>query len=75
MARKINAVADHGVDAFIFDWYHYDTGPFLNGCLDRGYLKAPNRQRVKFGLMWANHDWLELQPYKRGAPQKLIFPG
>ena len=51
MARKIDAAADHGIDAFIFDWYHYDTGPFLNGCLDRGYLKASNRQHVKFGLM------------------------
>ncbi len=75
MARKIDAAADHGIDAFLFDWYHYDTGPFLNGCLDRGYLKASNRQRVKFGLMWANHDWLELHPYKKGSPQKLVFPG
>ena len=26
MARKIDAAADHGVDAFIFDWYYYDMG-------------------------------------------------
>jgi Glycosyltransferase WbsX len=25
--------------------------------------------------MWANHDWMEIQPYKRGTPQKLVFPG
>ncbi len=75
MARKIDAAADHGVDAFIFDWYFYDTGPFLNDCLDRGYLKALNRGRVKFGLMWANHDWLDLHPYKKGSQQKLLFPG
>ena len=29
MARKVDAAADHGVDAFIFDWYYYDDGPFL----------------------------------------------
>lgn len=75
MARKIDAAADHGVDAFLFDWYHYDDGPFLNRCLDRGYLKAPNRRRVKFALMWANHDWLEIHPYKRGSPHQLLFPG
>ena len=28
MARKIAAAADHGIDAFIFDWYYYDDGPF-----------------------------------------------
>jgi hypothetical protein len=25
--------------------------------------------------MWANHDWLEIQPYKSGTPQKPLFPG
>src|SRR5262245_42785596 len=29
MAKKIAAAADNGVDAFIFDWYYYDDGPFL----------------------------------------------
>jgi len=29
MARKIAAAADHGIDAFIFDWYWFDDGPFL----------------------------------------------
>ena len=30
MANKINAAADHGISAFIFDWYYYNDGPFLN---------------------------------------------
>lgn len=75
MARKVDAAADNGVDAFIFDWYYYNDGPFLEAALDHGYLHAPNRSRVKFALMWANHDWLELHPYKRGAPQRLLYPG
>jgi hypothetical protein len=75
MAKKIAAAADHGVDAFIFDWYHYDDGPFLNRCLDEGYLKAPNRERVKFSLMWANHDWITIFPYHKGAEQKVLYPG
>jgi len=33
MEEKIAAAADHGIDAFIFDWYCYDDGPFL----DRAY--------------------------------------
>ena len=75
MARKIDTAADNGVDAFLFDWYHYDDGPFLNNCLDRGYLRAPNRARVKFALMWANHDWTDIHPAKRQQPYRLLYPG
>jgi len=75
MAQKIAAAADHGIDAFIFDWYYYDDGPFLDRPIDIGFLQATNNHRLKFAFMWANHDWLEIQPYKRGTPQKLLFPG
>ena len=75
MAQKIAAAADHGIDAFIFDWYYYDDGPFLDRPIDSGFLKAKNNHRLKFAFMWANHDWLEIHPYKRGTPQKLLFPG
>jgi hypothetical protein len=75
MARKIDAAADHGVDVFLYDWYYYDDGPFLNRGLDLGYLKAGNNARVKFALMWANHDWINIHPYKRNAPRTVLYPG
>lgn len=75
MERKIAAAADHGVDAFIFDWYYYDDGPFLDRPIDRGFLGASNNGRVKFAFMWANHDWAELHPYTKGRPQPVLFPG
>lgn len=53
---EINVAADHGINIFIFDWYWYDGMPFLEGQLNDGYLKAQNNDRVKFYLMWANHD-------------------
>jgi len=74
MARKIQAAADHGVDVFLFDWYWYG-GPFLNGALDEGYLKANNRERVRFALMWANHNWAEIFPRRLNAPEEVIYPG
>ena len=55
MEMEINAAADHGVNVFIYDWYWYDNRPFLEQCLDNGYLRAKNNDRVKFYLMWANH--------------------
>ncbi len=56
MEMEINAAADHGVNVFIYDWYWYDGRPFLENCLNDGYLKAKNNDRVKFYLMWANHN-------------------
>lgn len=53
---EINTAADHGVNVFIFDWYWYDGLPFLEGHLNDGFLKARNNDRMKFYLMWANHD-------------------
>ncbi len=56
MEMEIDAAADHGVNVFIYDWYWFDGRPFLEQCLDNGFLKAKNRDRMKFYLMWANHD-------------------
>jgi hypothetical protein len=75
MEKKIEAAATHGIDCFIFDWYIYEDGPFLNRCIDEGFLKAGNCSQIKFALMWANHDWFDIQPYSRGAKQKLLYTG
>lgn len=75
MARKIKAAADNGIDVFIFDWYYYDDGPFLNRALDEGFLGAKNCDKLQFALMWANHDWLDIHPYTKGNEQKILYPG
>jgi len=75
MAKKIASAADHGIDCFIFDWYHYDDGPFLERCLDEGFLGAENHGRLKFALMWANHDWRDIHPAPRGNRDHLLYSG
>ena len=55
MEMQIEAAAAHGVNVFIYDWYWYDNRPFLEQCLDNGYLGARNNDKVKFYIMWANH--------------------
>lgn len=74
-AREIDLAADHGLAGFIFDWYWYGGRPFLNGALERGFLRAPNRDRLKFALMWANHDWLHLFPASADAERPLLMAG
>lgn len=54
--QKIEAAVDHKVNTFIFDWYWYDGGPFLEEALNSGFLKARNMEKVNFYIMWANHD-------------------
>jgi hypothetical protein len=75
MARKIDAAADHGIDAFIFDWYYYNDGPFLDRPIDQGFLKASNNNRMKFSFMWANHDWADIHPHRRGTAYETKYPG
>ncbi|MDR2776203.1 MAG: glycoside hydrolase family 99-like domain-containing protein [Tannerella sp.] len=75
MAQKIHAAASHGIDVFIFDWYTYEGKPFLNRCLDEGFLKAGNTDSIRFALMWANHDWMELYPYTAGEAHDFLYEG
>lgn len=56
MEKWINTATDHGVNVFVFDWYWFDGGPFLESCLDNGFLKAKNCSQMQFYIMWANHN-------------------
>ena len=56
MEGQIRAALNYGVNVFIYDWYWYDRRPFLENCLNDGFLKAPSNKEMKFYLMWANHD-------------------
>jgi len=75
MGREIQAMHDHGISAVIFDWYRYDDGTFLEGALRKGFLGAGNRNLVKFALMWANHDYVDIFPASPGKPRRLWYPG
>lgn len=75
MAKKIDAAADHGINAFIFDWYWYEDGAYLERALEQGFLKAPNNGRLKFSLMWANHDWIDIHPANRNPPYNTLAAG
>jgi hypothetical protein len=70
MARSIDAMADAGIGAIIFDWYRYDDsingGIMIEEALRKGFLEAPNRNRIKFALMWANHTYIDCHPFAPG---------
>eukprot|EP00041_Stephanoeca_diplocostata_P006759 m.93001 g.93001 ORF g.93001 m.93001 type:complete len:334 (+) comp16527_c1_seq4:105-1106(+) len=92
MEAKINTALKYGVDVFLFDWYWYTEkgeggtgGGFLNGALDNGFMPiSESANKMKFALMWANQDWVDIHPAKRGwsstgrsneSPRPVITPG
>lgn len=75
MKKKINAAADNGITAFIFDWYWYEDGPYLQRALEEGFLHAENAERLKFSLMWANHDLADIHPAPRNKPYNILKSG
>jgi hypothetical protein len=54
--KWIDVATDHGVNVFVYDWYWYEGGPFLESALNDGFLKAKNNEKMQFYVMWANHD-------------------
>lgn len=54
--RWIDLATEHGVNAFVYDWYWYDGDPFLESALNDGFLGAANNEKMNFYIMWANHD-------------------
>ena len=55
MEKKINAAVRHGVNVLVFDWYWYEGEPFLEDCINKGFLGADNNDQIEFYIMWANH--------------------
>ena len=75
--KWIEAAVDHGVNVFVYDWYWYDGGPFLESALNDGFLKARNNGKMRFYVMWANHDvkrnyW---NVHKFGDDDSLLWDG
>lgn len=75
MEMEIEAALDHGVNVFIYDWYWYDNRPFLENCLNDGFLKAKNHDKMKFYLMWANHDANTVWDRRNAHMQTNIWEG
>jgi hypothetical protein len=70
MERQIDIAADNGVEFFLFCWYWKDNGGPINTAAIESlpmhtsmnlYMKAKNKNRIKFGLLVANHQGFEIK--------------
>ena len=73
-AKEIDLAADHGIDVFLYDWYWYSGVRNMEEALEQGFLKAPNRNRMKFALMWANHNRKDEFCPEYGKPRNVWLP-
>jgi hypothetical protein len=55
--RYNDLAAAGGIDVFIHDWYWFAGGPVFHEALEEGYLQAANKDKVRFAVMFTNHDW------------------
>ncbi len=72
--REIELASKHGIDVMLFDWYWYSGVRIMEEALEHGFLRARNRKRLKFALMWANHDWADYFPAPFGKPWNMWLP-
>ena len=74
MEKHIETAVNHGINGFMFDWYYYD-GPYRNRCLEDGLMKAANVDKIKFAVMWCNHDAAQSHPGSRAFPSPTLASG
>lgn len=55
MSKKIQVASTHGINIFLFDWYYFNNGQFLQRPLEEAFQKVDSG-RMKFAIMWANHQ-------------------
>lgn len=54
--QHIDWMHEYGIDFVVYDWYWSKDNKVLLEHALASYMRAPNRDKVKFSLLWANHD-------------------
>lgn len=73
VAEEIALAANAGIDVFLYDYYYYDGKVTQEEALEQGFLKADNRSRMKFALMWCFHDRTDQFRPKLGEQRRRLM--
>jgi len=60
--REIDTAINFGIDVWMHCWYWQESVQRCHLQLQDGFLRAPNRNKLKFAVMWANHDYWNAWP-------------
>ncbi|MBQ4110625.1 MAG: glycoside hydrolase family 99-like domain-containing protein [Clostridia bacterium] len=72
MAEKIDIACEYGIDGFIFDWYWLNEGIYREKCIENGFLKAENCNKLQFGIMLCNHNAIQAHPGSKAFPSPVL---
>jgi len=73
VAKEIDLASNAGIDVFLWDWYWYGGEMTMQESLEEGFLKAPNRNKMKFCLMWCYHDRVDSFRDDPRAPKRMLM--
>ena len=73
VAKEIDLASNAGIDVFLFDWYWYGGEMTMQESLEQGFLRAPNRMKMKFCLMWCYHDRVDSFRDDPRAPKRMLM--
>ncbi len=73
-AKEIELASTYGVDAWMVDWYWHEGTQFYQEQIEQGLLRAPNREKLQFAIMWANHDWKNVYPARSPDQAAILLP-
>jgi len=54
--QQIDWMSQYGIKFVAYDWYWSKDNKVLLEHAIAAHMRAPNRDKVKFSLLWANHD-------------------
>ena len=54
--KEIALASNAGIDVFLYDYYWYNGQTTQEEAIEEGFLKASNRDRMKFAIMWCYHE-------------------
>lgn len=71
MRQQLDWMQSYGIDFVVFDWYFVEGRKVVLEHALAAYMRAPNRSRTKFSILWANHsgmpknvaDWQAMVSY------------
>lgn len=73
VAKEIDLASNAGITVFLYDWYWYGGKRTMQESLEEGFLKAPNRDKMKFAIMWAYHDRVNAFRPDPTAPREVLM--
>ena len=70
---EIALASNAGIDVFLYDYYYYDGQITQEEAIEEGFLKAKNRNLMKFALMWCYHDRVDSFRCEYGKEKRLLM--